>query len=172
MAGVQTVTQGWAIRRKIYAPLPYEHDGLHITGMRGRVNSLMLNKCLLTLLQYVGAGTDKRHRCNIEQLIVRRQVEHLSSVRSLEGFQWSKPVAMWQAAASGIIPGISPRCLFVDSNLIVMRTWQCQQRDGAQQNLLLWVQFYYKTAMYYIKSPRLFSCQEELHDGYLPMLIL
>lgn len=34
--------------------------------------------------------------------------------------------------------GMSSRCPFVDRNLIVMRTRQCQQRDSATQNHLLW----------------------------------
>lgn len=34
---------------------------------------------------------------------------------------------------------MSSWCPFVDGNLIGMRTWQCQQKDSAKQNHLLWV---------------------------------
>lgn len=57
---------------------------------------------------------------------------------NLERFQSNKQVIIWQVPANGITWGMSSWCLLAESNLIGMRTGQCQQRDSDKQNHLLW----------------------------------
>lgn len=67
----------------------------------------------------------------LEQLSTRAIENNLSEVS-----RWSFDNDT--VPANGIVQGMSSRCPFVNSNLIGMRTWQCQQRDSAKQNHLLW----------------------------------
>lgn len=122
-----------------YTGLPHQHDKANTPITHRKEQNKSQRKCVryvsdVTVIQWLNSNSNsnnakRQSKCTF--LLKRFRTTPVKQAGDNSTVTLCQPMSM--------CGGMSSWCPFVDSNLIGMRTWHCQQRDSAKQNHLLWV---------------------------------